>query len=103
MAVRPARLAIPVFGAVWACALGAIGLTALGTPGMRLALPPPTLAWFTLMALAGAQFVFMTLVADRWMSRASRGFVDLCEALVFVVFLVGCLGFVAVFLALRLG
>jgi len=101
--VRTVRHAIPLLGAVGACGLALLGLAAVSAPPARLALPPPVVGWLSLAALSGSQFVFMTLVADRCLSRASRRLVDLCEALVFVVFVAGCLGFLAVFLAFRFG
>ncbi len=90
---------IPALGLLWAASLALLGLLAL-TEG-ALPLPGGVLRWLGLCAIAGGQFVFMVLVADRVFVRTVRGVVLAFEALTLTVFMVGLVLLVAAVLATK--
>jgi hypothetical protein len=73
----------------WAMLLLQLGLGSM-VFGSGLAPIPVAATWFLgLSGVAGGQFVFMVLVADRIVPRAPRGLVGAAEAAAFMVFLAG--------------
>ena len=69
----------------------------LAVVGLRLVLPSsddsilyrPVMLAGGVMALGGGHFVFMTMVADRLLPRARRGFIAVAELVSFLAFLIG--------------
>jgi hypothetical protein len=82
-------ITVSAVATVWAAVMTLLGLHALTEgPGM-LPLSVDSTRALGIAALAGGQFVFMSLVADRWFSHAHARLVLLLEGAVVLVFGVG--------------
>ncbi len=74
---------------LWAALLAVLGLMVLLDRTGPLSLPGRLGPLIGVGAIAGAQFVFMVLVADRWFPKASRTMVWCLEVGSIAVFLTG--------------
>ena len=94
-------LAAPVLRAavctLWAGVMLVLGIATLVDGPGPVPVPRFTFIFLGSAAVAGGQFVFMVLVADRFFSRASRPMVTALETLAFAVFLGGVIAALVAF------